>query len=296
MIFTIKMDFYIIKMVIIMDLNLIILLFFIMILGGILLKEISEMISFKKNGIIVKAKVLSIDRKDIRNEDNSIKSINTKIMCEFEFNGKHTLELEQNVNDKNTFNIEKLNVGDVIDCIYDQSRDVLSTKRFIKKSIFRIILFFIILMVLIIIALNYYYENIIFISYNLSNVIIIIIALIFIMFPLYKTISLYVENKKMLKHSYIKLVGKVVDYYREVGSSDVTDSFYYPEIEYSYEGKNKTFISKKKSQKKKYRIGDEFPVLYDPETDQVFEKNNPLVWLIITIVIACAIIFFFFKK
>ena len=101
--------------------------------------------SAKKNGVAVEATVKSIERKDIRDKKNNIINTEIEIICEFDYYGRHELKLYHNMTNGHKSELEKIKVGTVLDCIYDEKRDYLFTRNNVKGmkilSIITIIIF-----------------------------------------------------------------------------------------------------------------------------------------------------------
>ncbi len=243
--------------------------------------------SNKKNGIKVRATIKSIERVNQRDNNDNIYNTEFVIMCNFEYNGPHESKLFYNFKT----DYKKLKPGDQIECIYNTKKDYLTTKDNIKGTnliiwiLVATILFFSITPVLFHFLPELLFDENNFNQQNLTNfaVIVVLIEKIakFGAFVLFEYIGYRLYDKDKTKGNYIKLKGKVIDYHADVDSENYT--MYSPEIIFEYNGKKERYVSSRWSSSRKYKVGQEIDIYYNPENGSIYEKGKNILAIIMMI-------------
>ena len=255
----------------------------------ILIDGLKSVKSIKKNGIDVVATITSIKKIKKRDKNNAVYEVKNEIMCEFEYQGKHELELHYNYK----LNLKQLKEGSTISCVYDPKKNWLSTKDNIKSSgLFLLFPFFAFILIIILGNINEEVYNIDVVSVfgktiSISDIFMIIVFIIFELF------AFKMFDKNYVKGKYIKLDGIVVDIYTHYESGDYDSigvDVYAPEVSFIYNGKKIKKVTGFWSNVIKYKRGQKVIVYYDPENDITYTRgNNTFAILMMLVGLLCLI-------
>lgn len=255
----------------------------------ILIDGLKSVKSINKNGIDVVATITSIKEVKKRDKANAVYEAKDVIMCEFEYQGKHELELHYNYK----LDLKMLKEGSTISCVYDPKKDWLSTKDNIKSSgLFLLFPFFAIILIIVLGSINeeVYNTGVISILEKTISINDIILIISFIIFELF---AFKMFDKNYAKGKYIKLNGTVVDIYTRY-SSGTGDSIgvdvYAPEVSFIYNGKKIKKVTGFWTNFNKYKRGQKVIVYYDPENDITYARgNNTLAIIMMLLGLLCLI-------
>ena len=228
---------------------------------------IKRSISNSKNGVPVTGTIKKVNRIDNRlKKDNSIMDNHIELEVEFEYLGtKYTKILKvYNQLDEGIYKIDTK-----INCKYNTKTqeliDELNLKDEGSKKLFTAVYFCIIMIVFAIL-------------YSIFNTTILqVLALISATCFWYASVFVFYDpyyNKD--KDKYIKLKGHVIEYHirSETDSNNFMWNYYIPEISFKYNNEKKKYLSSRGTTQKRYNIGQEVDVYYNPETDKIYEKGN----------------------
>ena len=251
--------------------------------------------SNKKNGIKVTATIKSIERVNQRDNNGNIWKTEFVIMCNFEYNGSHESKLIYN----SKTDYKKLKPGDQIECIYNVKKDYLTTNDNIKGGwlfiwiLLATIPFFSITPLLFHYLPELLFDENNFNQQNLTNFAVIVVLIEKIAkvgaFVLFEYIGYRLYNKDKSKGNYIKLKGKIIDYHADVDSDNFR--IYAPEIIFEYNGKKERYVSSRWSSSRKYKVGQEIDIYYNPENGSIYEKGKNTL-AIIMMIVGLIILFF----
>lgn len=239
--------------------------------------------SINKNGVNIIATITEIKANKKRDKSGAVYDDKTLIKCEFEYQGKHELELHYNYK----LDVSNLKEGDKIAVVYDIKHNWISTKENVKSS-GNFLLIGILLIVILIFGgsfdLEKFGNEIIKIanySISISDIILIIAFIIWECFAI-KSI-----DKNYIKGDYIKLKGRVTDihvkYNSGSGSDNIGVDVYAPEVTFNYNGKEIKKVSGWWTNANKYKINQELIVYYNPETDMTYAKGNNTFFIIMAL-------------
>ena len=226
---------------------------------------IKNTISNKSYGVPVTGIIKKVNRIDEK-INNDIYDNHIELEIEFEYQGsKYNKKLRvYNQLDEGIYKVDTK-----IDCKYNTKTkelvDELNLKVKDNKIFFTAIVFAILLTI----------STVIYSIYNTT--ILQIITLILGTCFWYSSAFLFYDpyyNKD--KDKYIKLKGHVIEYHirYETDQDGYHWNYYIPEISFKYNHEKKKYLSTRSSTKKRYNIGQEVDVYYNPETDKIYEKGN----------------------
>ena len=230
------------------------------------------------NGII--KKVNKLNSRD--NRDNSIYDHHIELEVEFEYEGIINNKILRIYNE---IDENKYKVGNKIECRYNtktkELADELNLKGEENKKFFTAVIIGIIMFIYVIIFHN--------VDTTLNQAIMLILAAAFWYSSCFVFYDPYYSKDK---GKYIKLKGHVVDYHVTYNlEDDYMWDYYCPEISFKYNNEKKKYLSSRQSSKKRYNIGQEVDVYYNPETDRIYEKgNNTFILIMMAIPPICALI------
>ena len=224
----------------------------------------------KKYGVLVLAKVKSINRRKDKNRRGNVTSDNTEIICEFDYNGSHEMKLRYNYK----LNLEKLKVGDVLECIYEPKKKFLTTKDNAKTYKWVVIAFAVIVLMFVFaptITKNMEIKNIPLFGKMVSLEDISII----IFFIVWEFLAIRLFDVQYFNRKYVRLTGKVIDIHEDVTGAESQSYVYIPEAEFEYNGKKMTrLVGMWSSGNRNIKKGSEIDVYYNPETDATYARGN----------------------
>jgi uncharacterized protein YdcH (DUF465 family) len=228
---------------------------------------IRKSISNSKNGVPVTGTIKKVNRIDNRlKKDNSIMDNHIELEVEFEYLGtKYTKILKvYNQLDEGIYKIDTK-----INCKYNTKTqeliDELNLKDEGSKKLFTAVYFCIIMIVFAVLHSIF--------NTTILQVLLLISATCF----WYSAIFVFYDpyyNKD--KDKYIKLKGHVIEYHirSETDNNNFMWNYYIPEISFKYNHEKKKYLSSRGTTQKRYNIGQEVDVYYNPETDKIYEKGN----------------------
>ena len=212
-----------------------------------------------------KATIKDMKREDTFDEEGYLTGHRVKITCNLEYNN---IQEEKELLYNEDYN--ELNIGDTINCIYNIKNNTLSTKKNIKAiRFFSVIILIVILFIILLIT------NAIHINEKTRNIITFLLTGIGCTYFGIRNLKTYynIKTKK-----YIEINGTIINIHKKRDfDSEVAIYKYAPEIKYTYDGKEKFYISSYWSNNSKLNnIGDDYIIYYDKKTKKIYEKPNNL--------------------
>lgn len=221
----------------------------------------------KEDKIKLIGKIKNVKRVDNRDKkDNSIINFYIELEVEYEYESKKqtsTLNITTKI-DENEFK-----VGDDIEFFYNPNTKEISeiaNNIFKSNPLFRVVIAAWGILFVYCLIYGLFFEKS---ESIIPQAIAIILAVIVWYLQIY---ILYDKDYAKNKNKFIKLKGNVIDYHVHYGGG--LDNEYFPEILFKYNNKENKYISGLSSNRKKYEIGQEVELSYNPETGRIYEKNN----------------------
>lgn len=224
------------------------------------------------NGVMVNATIKGVvNKKDKDTRNDATYDQHIELECEFEYNGKL---LNKTLYVYNEIDEGKYRVGDNIQVKYNPKTKKLVDELNLKGPDNRRFFAAVISGVVMAVYGLFFYKD----GYLYSEVIMISLGIIFWYLSIFVFYDFYyIKDKK----KYIKLKGHVIDYHVRYDTDDHGSwNYYCPEISFKYNHEKKKYISTRSSLKKRYNIGQEVDVYYNPETDRIYEMNSNKFWYI----------------